>query len=174
MKAQKVLVLSGLLASIFASTASFAAGVSLPTQSFQWFGKVPTIDNNSDWQFKDPAGADVVDGILKVAKDGTFTSNLINTILVDTTVSNALAADAKMKLVDTTVIIGGTDYSQKTAANTTVKVNGQDMPIRTEVDLTGFGGRANFEISSTEDLSASVTAGEGALAAATIVVTSAS
>lgn len=162
------------MTSIFASASAVAAGVTLPTQSFQWFGKVPTIDNTADWQFKDPSGSDVLDGVLRVSKDGSFTSNVINTILVDTTANNTLAANAKMKLIDTTVVIGGVDFSQKTSAKTTVTVNGQKMAPATEVDLTGFGGRANFEFSSTEDLSSSISAGQGVLAAATIVVTQAS
>lgn len=170
----KVIVISSLLSTLMLSSSAFAT---FPTATFQWLGQVPFTDNTTTWQFRDPSGSAVLDGVLTVASDATFTSNVIKTILIDTTTgnNNALATDAKMKLINTTVIIGGKDYSQTTVADVTVKVNGKDMVLQKETDLKGFAGMANFEISSIKDLSTSgVKPGEGVLAAATIVVTDAS
>ncbi|CDT67820.1 exported hypothetical protein [Vibrio coralliirubri] len=172
--ANKAVVLSSVVAATLASASVFAAGTTFPTDTFQWLGKVPTIDNSTEWQFQDPSGSPVVDGVLTVTKEGQFTSNVIKTILVDSTDSYKLATDASMKLVDTNVIIGGIDYSQDTFNDVTVSVNGNDMVRLQDTDLTGFGGFANFEIESKKDLSTSIKAGEGVLATATIVVTAAS
>ncbi|MGI9889994.1 hypothetical protein [Vibrio chagasii] len=166
-------ILAGLMAATI-GTSAFAAATTTPTATFQWLGKVPSINNGTDWQFQDPSGSAVLDGVLNVTKTGAFTSNVIKTILVDSTNNNKLATDAAMKLVDTNVIIGGKDYSQATFNDIKVQVNGKTMARLQDTDLKGFGGYANFEIASTTDLSTSINAGEGVLATATILVVSAS